>query len=399
MRLYPQIADKNRKGTKMKKLSLILLAMVIVMGNTTYYHAEGESLGTVYIGCPAPITGNPYNGEMFQNGVNLACKEINAAGGLLGYKVEPIYVDASTTVDMGINAVNKLLSDNIIGLVGPHFSSQVYAVEASIKAAGIPCLYGGTNVGLSKLGNDFMFRFRASDGINTRNAAMYLVETLGASNVGIMYSSDDFGVGAMEIATNYFDSVDVDWVAEAHNVEDTDVTGQIMKLKASGVDGILMWTQDTPFVVCARQMYELGLVGIPVMTSANLINTSTIELFETDWVGNGNWYCGCDYVSSNPSEVIVNFNNAYEQEYGALPDNWASIYYTGAMLLFEGVKRAGNFDAQAIIAGLRSIEDLELPNGYISCNNENELGYTSSIASLDQDLNPIYITRFGNKPK
>lgn len=92
-----------------------------------------------------------------------------------------------------------------------------------------------------------------------------------------------------------------------------------MKIKQAGVDGVLMWTQDTPYQINARQMYELGLVDIPVITNATLVNASMRDLLDGAWVGQGNWYTGCDFVTSNPDPYIAEFVQKYEAKYNVEP--------------------------------------------------------------------------------
>ena len=85
-----------REEWKMKhsRLALMLLVIVLALGMVSAYaetEAEPEFDGEIRIGLICPVTGTSKAiGDYQQNGFNLAMEEINAAGGILGKKVDPV---------------------------------------------------------------------------------------------------------------------------------------------------------------------------------------------------------------------------------------------------------------------------------------------------------------------
>ena len=328
------------------------------------------------------------NGLRARQGVYMAIDEANAAGGVLGKKIVLKMEDCDKTAEGAINATNKLASSGIVGLVGPHYSAQVMAVSQQMQNYKIPFLIGGTSPKITTtLDNPYLFRIRASDTIQARAAAAYLVEKLGVKKVGIMHNSDDFGVGGATVAEEYFKSKNIPYVAEVHNLEDKDVTGQIMKLKNAGVDGVLVWTLDIPIVVVARQMYELGL-KLPTVASPGISNTSVRSTVDSKWLEG--WYAVTDFLPTNPDPLIQNFNKRYIERYGEEPDMFSSAYYGAAVLLIDAIKRANSDKPEDITKALTQA-NLQGLFGIYKANDKREMVSQINILHMKPNLDMEYI--------
>jgi branched-chain amino acid transport system substrate-binding protein len=378
-------------GIHMKRTFSILLAMMLLL--TVLAPSVVASEETIKIGLLATLTGYPLNGEHMAKGAQMAVDEINEAGGILGKKVELDIQDVGNTTDVGINSCNLLISNKVVSIVGPHYSSTCLAIENLINAAKIPMLVGGTSPKIAKIDNDYLFRIRASDTMQAVAAAKYLVEGLGAKNVAILYGSDDFGTGGMEIASEHFSSVGVDWVAHPFNNEDTDVTTQILKCITSGCDSVMIWATEAAYPIVARQLYELGLI-VPTITNPSLAVDSCLAQLEQEWVED--WYCVTDFLTSNSEEKVQNFIKAYEAKYGTEEsvDLHCAAYYSGVKLVADAIERAGSTDTDAIRNALMETKDFE---GIIGTMNPNENGEFIHEIILAQcnDLKVSYIKTIG----
>lgn len=126
--------------------------------------AAGAAAGVSSLGFPAiaakkPIkvgAVQPFSGglELYGNqaklGLDLAAKEINAAGGIMGSPVEIIYEDNKTDPKASVERSNKLIqSDEVIAVSGPITSNARDAMAPTFKRNKTPLLYatnyeGGT---------------------------------------------------------------------------------------------------------------------------------------------------------------------------------------------------------------------------------------------------------------
>ncbi len=101
--------------------------------------AQAAGGDTVTFGLSCAITGNfPLAGERTLQGVQMAVDEINAAGGVLGKKLEFVYEDDGNDPTQAVTVVTKLLNEDICGMIGPHTTTNCLAVQELVGETKIP---------------------------------------------------------------------------------------------------------------------------------------------------------------------------------------------------------------------------------------------------------------------
>ena len=335
---------------------------------------EGD---VIKIGLISMMTGdNPLNGERMNQGVQMAVDEYNAAGGINGKQIELTIVDDQTLQDMAVTCANKLIGEGVVGIVGPHRSTNALAVEAVVKQAGVAAFTGGTTPQISTLDNDYLFRCRASDSIFAEAAAAYAKE-LGCKKLGLFFNNDDFGTGAEGVIKQYCADNGMEYVEEGHNTGDKDFTPQVMKMKDAGVDTVIIWTHDAELAIHARQIYELGL-DVQVVSSPGVTMQQVIDMCKAEYIEG--WYGVTDYVSTSDDPTLVAFKENFEKKYEIEPELYAASYYGGAVALLEGIKAAGTTDRKAVMEAVKGLKDLKVPVGVITCDENNDLVHNINVA-------------------
>src|SRR3712207_2275086 len=85
----------------------------------------GGANAQIKMGAGAPITGpNATFGAQLKNGVEQAVEDINAAGGILGQKIQVVIGDDVSDPKQGVSVANKFASEGVKMVVG-HFNSGV----------------------------------------------------------------------------------------------------------------------------------------------------------------------------------------------------------------------------------------------------------------------------------
>ena len=292
--------------------------------------------GTLTIGALAQVTGaNAMNGLQVTQGMQLACDQINAQGGVQGLEVLLVVEDTANDTDMAINAANRLLAnESVVAVVGPQQSAQVFAIQELIKKGNMPLICAGTNPGIPELDNENLFSGRANDLVMARIAAKYLA-SLGLKKIAVMTASEDFGLGGKEVAVEYFEEIGQDYVIETFNNDDSDFTGSIIRVKNAGADGIFIWCLNAPYVILARQLYEQG-VDLPVCSNASGITSTVLALVEIEWLEG--WCVVGDFVPSNPEPKIQEFNRVFMEKYDMETDLISGCYYDMANALIYAMQ-------------------------------------------------------------
>jgi branched-chain amino acid transport system substrate-binding protein len=342
----------------------------------------------ILFGVSTAITGPaPLDGERTKQGVLMAVEEINQRGGVLGKKLTPIIEDDQNTSNVAVNAVNKLVSQPIVALVGPHRSANATAVNNIVTRNKIPYLTGATSPKLLALNNPYFFRTRASDAIVAKIAAKYAVEELKAKKVGIFFNNDEYGTGARDVIESYLKSINVAFISEGHNTGDKDMTGQIMKAKNNKIDALIVWAHDPECAVSARQAKELNLAA-PFIGSPGYSTSSVLDLLDTT-VSNG-IITVTDFVANTPEPKVQQFTQKFRQKYNVDPELYAASYYDAVYILADAIKRANSTEREAIRKALSETKGFQGVMSTLAANAKGELVHEAVVAKI-QDKSPQLI--------
>src|SRR5713101_7659714 len=111
-------------------ISFAWLVCCACMTNAT----SAQSAASLKIGAVLPFSGGvELYGRQAKLGIDLAAKEINAGGGILGRPVEVLYEDDKTDPAVALDATHKLIErDGVLAVVGPITSRNLNAITPAI---------------------------------------------------------------------------------------------------------------------------------------------------------------------------------------------------------------------------------------------------------------------------
>ena len=170
---------KNKK----RWLSLVLASAMAVTalagcGSSSDDKSDSANSGAEVfkIGGIGPITGdNAIYGKAVQNGIELAVKEINEAGGINGYQVETKFEDDESDAEKAVNAYNTLKDWGMQMLAGTVTSGPCEAVVSETYNDNMFQLTpSGTSVNAVQYDNAFRMCF--SDPAQGTVSAQYIAE-------------------------------------------------------------------------------------------------------------------------------------------------------------------------------------------------------------------------------
>src|SRR6266567_6109962 len=130
------------------------------------------------------------SGTNFNDGVKLAVKEINAAGGILGRKVEYTSSDTQSQPQVSKALVVKAIDDGAYIVMGPVFSGSIMVSMAETRRAEIPNFTGGEAAAITQQGNPYIFRTSFTQSAAMPKVARYLKDNLKANTVAIIYTNN-----------------------------------------------------------------------------------------------------------------------------------------------------------------------------------------------------------------
>ena len=154
--------------------------------------AEGLNIGTLL-----PETGAlAFLSEPLVLAVDMAIRDINAAGGVNGADVTLTKGDSGTDPDIANTTVDRLLTEEVDAIVGAAASGITGSVIEKITSSSTTqCSPSNTAAGLGTSGDDgYYFRTAPSDDLQAPALANVVLGD-GYTNVAVVSRADDYGVG------------------------------------------------------------------------------------------------------------------------------------------------------------------------------------------------------------
>ena len=141
--------------------------------------SSAKSAEPIKIGAVLPFSGGvELYGRQAKLGLDLAAKEINAGGGILGRPVEVIYEDDKTRPAAAVDATRKLIERaGVLALVGPITSQNLNAIAPEAERMKTPLLYA-TNYEGGKC-NRYVFSFSTVPNQELAQLLPYMGSTFG----------------------------------------------------------------------------------------------------------------------------------------------------------------------------------------------------------------------------
>ena len=294
----------------------------------------------IRIGFTPPVTGASATEGAFQiKALRLALKEINAAGGINGKKIDLRQVDNQSSNPGALAALQKAVEqEKVLALVGFVKSTQILAASDAIKGYGIPTIVGGTNVTLTRQGNPWLFRVRPDDSIAALAMVKYIKEDAKLTRVGILHDTDAFGAGGGDLVEKYAKEQGLTVVKrEKYTTKDKDYTAQLLSLKNAGAQIMVLYAPNPEdAAVVMRQCRQLGspfkYLGSPSSQHRDALNLAR-DAAEGIWAV-------ADFVPG-ASEVNKKYGEAYKREYNEEYDALSAWTYDGLYILADAIKKAG----------------------------------------------------------
>ena len=120
----------------MKALSVVCLTCCAAIASSP----GANSAEPIKVGAVLPFSGGvELYGRQAKLGLDLAAKDINAAGGILGQPVELLYADDKTDPAVATDATRKLIErDGVLAVVGPITSRNLDAMAPVVESLKTP---------------------------------------------------------------------------------------------------------------------------------------------------------------------------------------------------------------------------------------------------------------------
>jgi branched-chain amino acid transport system substrate-binding protein len=366
-----------RPSARRPQTWLVLVACLVLAAcssNSSSFTTGQAQTQIVNIGVELPMSGGQApNGVPTLNGVKLAVADINAAGGIDGYKFGVISLDdAVNGVDdprQGANNIRTLVNNSsVIAVVGP-FSSAVAEAEIPISnAAGLlQCSPANTNPGLTKEWGGVSpttyrpthpdqvayVRVAPTDDSQGLAGAQIAYRDIGARRAYVVDDITSYGAGVAGVFVTDFEKMGGTVVRRdglGENV--TDYTGLLTAAKALNPDVVYFGGVTTSGGGLLRtEMVAAGMANIPFVGADGINDGSaaTPSSFLNLAGPQGDPGTWSTVLTAHDTPNAGPFAAKYDAAYGAkAPGDYSAAAYACTQVILDAFKHVGKPDRAGV---------------------------------------------------
>lgn len=357
-------------------LCRIALASTVVLGGGcgSHHGSQAVRLGGIFnsTGAQASLDVPTRQGAL------LAAEQINAAGGVLGRRLEVVSADGETDPAVLQQRTAALVAEGAVAVFGLSDTDAVLAAAPEAAAAQTYFVTSGaTSPQLPEQVPTYLYLACFGDNAQAAAGAEYAASSLQAATAYLLFDSTrDYTVLLGQYFTAAFTDVGGTVVRQAEYVgagAATDLSTQIAALRALAPQPDLLYVAAGPDEVTgivrqlrAARLDQPILGGDAYDTEALLaLGATADDVYYTT-------HALLDADSADPR--VRTFVNDYQARYGAPPENaFAGLGFDTVRLLADAIARAGSSDRAAIGAALATTRDLPGVTGTISYENDSRI--------------------------
>lgn len=290
--------------------------------------------GTIVIALEAPLTGSQAaNGQDMLRGAQLAAKEVNALGGVLGRKVTIVGVDDKADPDLAAQAVQKAKAAGAVAVIGP-YNSSVGLVNLSLyEDARIVPLRMTSDNGTEGFGAT----------VQPMNSQISPVEVdyisgLGVDSVAMLVDPSAYTKNIASRTANGLTKAGIKVTQIVIPASASDYTAEVNEALSTGPDMVYSATYYPEGVLIAEELAKANTTATCFMNLANVDDAFVAEAGITT-----SRTCTFSGVPAAPQLPYAGaYVSAYEKAFGKTPDVWGAFTYDSAWVLFRAMEQVGS---------------------------------------------------------
>ncbi|MSU65597.1 MAG: ABC transporter substrate-binding protein [Opitutus sp.] len=331
-----------------------------------WFAGVAQGADSIKIGELASMTGKEAAfGQISHQGALLAIEEVNAAGGVLGCKIELLTEDNQSKPGESATIVKKFISrDKVAAVLGEITSSRTLEAAPLCQNARIPLLSPGATAPEVTTRGDYIFRACFIDPFVGTITAKFARSTLNVRRAAILSSvSSAQSVGLAKFFRERFTAEGGTVVLEQKFSEgDKDFRAQLTAIRATGVEGLFIPAYYTEAALICKQARDLGL-NVPLFGTDGW---ESAEFLSTGGKAVEGCYLVTHFSIENNSPTVASFNSRFQKRWGTPASALSACGYDAAMLLVNALKRAGTTDGPKLRDALAVTRDFPGVTGTIT---------------------------------
>lgn len=330
----------------------------------------------IKIGAVLPFSGGvELYGRQAKLGLDLAAKDINVGGGILGRPLEIVYVDDKTDPEAAADATRRLIEgEGVLAVVGPITSRNLNAMAPVVEGAKTPLLYA-TNYEGGQCSR-YIFAFSTVPNQELAQLLPYMTRTFG--NTYFLLGADRAWphkmfeaaepiiakLGGRVVGKEFTTGTETDFGPLIARIAATKAKVLLFALKGDGLHFI-------------PQADDLGLLKHTAVAFLGLSETD-LGIFR----GKGqDMFVVVPFVATSSMPSSRAFTGRVKAQAGldATVSNYVMTHYNALIAMKAALEKAGKVDKEAMIDALEGLE-IGSPTGRMTIGKNHHAAMTLFLA-------------------
>ena len=338
-----------------KRISWGIFFILLLAFSCTLSFAEEKR--PYKIGCIFSYTGPAaFLGDRMKTTVEMIAENINKEGGIDGHPVQLFIYDASSEATKAVLAANRLITQDKVDIIAGmgNMSGLALAVKPIGNKLQTPMIsVSGARSIVEPVGESrWIFKSHLTDK-EIIGRAIDWWKSKGITRVAMISDTTGFGKSAsdeLRLQEPGSGVKVVDW--EEFDMQASDLTPQLTRVRAANPEAILCWTVAPSGVIFMKNARELGMKQILMHGFGYVVPrymTMAGEAAEGSVLVSLRYPVGSQLPDSDPcKKVILKYNEDYKAKYGSEPDVYGAEAYDAMLIAFEAFQKAKSFDKEKL---------------------------------------------------
>jgi branched-chain amino acid transport system substrate-binding protein len=305
----------------------------------------------IKIGAFLAVTGPAASlGDPEQKTLELYVEKINAAGGVLGRKLQLVSYDSALDSEKARTFVKRLIEQDKVDLIiGGTTTGETMAVIPLVEAAQIPFISLAGAIVIVEPVKKWVFKMPHSDRMACEKIFIDM-QSRKISKIALISGPGGFDKGMRAECLKLNQKYGIDVIAdETYGAGDTDMTAQLTKIKnTAGVQAVLNPGLGQAPAIVTKNYGQLG-IRVPLYQSHGVASKEFITLAGAAAEGvrlPGAALLVADSLpASDPQRAVgVAYKHEYESRFKSDIATFGGHAYDGLMIAVAAIKKAGSTD-------------------------------------------------------
>ena len=308
---------------------------------------------TVKIPCVCELSGaGAVAGTNFHDGAHMAVDEINAAGGILGKKIEMTDMDTQTDPMTSRALVQKAIDSGAYVIMGTIYSGSTIVNMIVAQQAGVPQFTGAEAPNITERHNPYIFRTSSGSEKGVPALTPFFRDQLKVGKIAVEWVNNDFGKGGHGVFVAQMKKAGIQVVADVPSEQgQTDFSPDVSKINRSGAQAVFVYMNEEEDARFLKEAKKEGLT-IPLVGEVTLTGQKVIDLSGGAAEGA---YAHVGLATSAPIPSIEDFVAKFKKRYSRDTDHNGIKGYIGVYAVKYATELVGKFDRKALADKLHGL--------------------------------------------